>query len=91
MVHQVVPHAAPAPQFRRQFDLGADAVDGGDQHRLRGQRAKRKDAAKAPHACKHTGGIGRLDRLLHQPHRLGAGVDVDAGLFVKLTHDIITA
>ena len=65
----------------RDLDLGADAVVGGDQHRVLEARALEvEQSAEAADLGVGAGPRGRLHQRLDQLHHAVAGVDIDAGL-----------
>ena len=65
----------------RDLDLGADAVVGGDQHRVLEARALEvEQAAEAADLGVGARPRGRLHQRLDQLHHAVAGVDIDAGL-----------
>ena len=65
----------------RDLDLGADAVGGGDQHRVLEARALEvEQAAEAADLGIGARPRGRAHQRLDQLHHAVAGVDIDAGL-----------
>ena len=71
------------PALDGDLDLGADAVIGGDQHRiLEAQRLEVEQAAEAADFGVGAGARGRAHQRLDQLDHPVAGVDIDAGLRV---------
>ena len=67
--------------FDRDLDLGADAVGGGDQHRILEARALEiEQSAEAADLGVGAGPRRRLHQRLDQLHHAVAGIDIDAGL-----------
>jgi hypothetical protein len=72
----------------REFELGADAVGGGDQDRIRvARRLEVEQRAEAAQPRRRPGARGRLGERLDRLDQGIAGIDVDAGIAVVLALD----
>src|SRR5579875_81493 len=65
-------------QGERDFELGADAVDGADQHRIaQAERTEREEAAESAHIRQHFGAARAAHRFADEPFGAVQGVDID--------------
>ena len=82
--HEVDADAAMQAGLDRDLDLGADAVGGGDQHRiLEARRLEVEQAAEAADFGIRAGARGGADHRLDEIDQAIAGVDIDARIRVS--------
>ena len=84
MVDQVLADGVVPVHGKGQFELGADAVDAGDEHRLAVlARVEGEQAAKPAHLAKHFGPMGRGEQSGQVGFNFVAQIDVHASAGVS--------
>src|SRR5581483_4914738 len=79
VIDEVLPDRIVTARFYGDFNLGADAIDAGDQQARLVARRYAKQAAESAERAADAWGERRLDETLESPLGIIGGVEIDAG------------
>ena len=82
VVHQIRAHGVMAIEGEGELQLGADAIDAGDQHGVAGESLQREESAEGADLPQNTGAEGAAGQLLDAGFGFACGVDIDAGVAI---------